>query len=93
MALTKTEERIPARMPREVYERIAQAAQAVGATLNQFLVQSAVEKANEILERERTINLSTQAAKKVFDLLDTPPAPAEQLIKALEQRKSLLCSK
>lgn len=93
MALAKTEERIPARMPRDVYERIAQAAQAVGATLNQFLVQSAVERANEILERERVINLSGQAAAKVFDLLENPPAPTKQLLDALEQRKNLLCSK
>ena len=33
MALNKIEERIPARMPLEVYERIAAAAQAIGATL------------------------------------------------------------
>lgn len=47
MALTKTEKRIPARMPHDVYERIAEAANTVGATLNQFLVQSALEKAND----------------------------------------------
>jgi hypothetical protein len=34
MALNKVEERIPARMPPEVYERIAAAAQAIGATIN-----------------------------------------------------------
>jgi hypothetical protein len=45
MALNKVEERIPARMPLEVYERIAAAAQTIGATLNQFLVQSALDKA------------------------------------------------
>lgn len=63
MALNKVEERIPARMPLEVYERIAAAAQTVGATLNQFLVQSALDKANDILERERVITLSTNAAE------------------------------
>jgi len=30
MVLTKTETRIPARMPREVYERIVTASQTVG---------------------------------------------------------------
>lgn len=62
MALTKTEARIPARMPHEVYERIAAASQAVGATLNQFLVQSALDRANDVLERERMIALSVEAA-------------------------------
>ena len=66
MAITKTEDRIPARMPHDVYERIADAARAFGATLNQFIVQSALEKANNIIELERTIHHSTQAANKVF---------------------------
>ena len=93
MAITKTEERIPARMPHDVYERIAEAARTVGATLNQFIVQSALEKANNIIELERTIHLSTQAAKKVFDLLENPPQPTMQLKKALQHRKKSLCSK
>jgi len=55
MALNKIEERIPAIMPLAVYERIAAADTTVGATLNQFLAQSALDKANDILERERVI--------------------------------------
>jgi len=66
VAVTKTEERIPALMPHDVYGRIADAARAFGATLNQFIVQSALEKANNIIELERTIHHSTQAANKVF---------------------------
>lgn len=80
-------------MPHDVYERIAEAAKTVGATLNQFIVQSAIEKANDVIERERTIHLSTRAAKAVFDLLENPPQPSRQLKKALQQRKNILCSK
>ena len=39
MAQTIAEERVPARMPTAVYEKISAAAQAVGATLNQFLTE------------------------------------------------------
>jgi uncharacterized protein (DUF1778 family) len=91
MAVNKTEERIPARMPLEVYERIAAAAQTVGATLNQFLVQSALDKANDILERERVITLSTKAAEVVFNLIEKPPDPNDRLKEALHQREALLC--
>jgi uncharacterized protein (DUF1778 family) len=52
MALNKVQERIPARMPHEVYERIVAAARVVGSTLNQFLVQSALDKANEVLKKD-----------------------------------------
>ncbi|MCX5809870.1 MAG: DUF1778 domain-containing protein [Proteobacteria bacterium] len=91
MALNKTEERIPARMPPEVYERIAAAARTIGATLNQFLVQSALDKANDILERERVITLSATAAEGFFGLIENPPDPNDRLKEAMQQRKTLLC--
>jgi uncharacterized protein (DUF1778 family) len=91
MTLNKVEERIPARMPHEVYERIVAAAQVVGSTLNQFLVQSALDKANEVLERERVITLGNRAAKVFFNLIDNPPDPNERLKKAMKHRKAAFC--
>ena len=93
MARTIAEERIPARMPLAVYNRVVEAAQAVGATLNQFLVQSALEKANVVLEQERVINLTTASAKTVFDLVENPPAPNERLKAAMKRREEVLCQK
>jgi uncharacterized protein (DUF1778 family) len=89
----KADERLTARVPSGVRELIAQAAQTVGATVNQFLVQSAVEKATEILERERVISLSSRDAETIFDLMESPPEPNERLTEALRSRESLLCSK
>lgn len=93
MSRIVAEERIPARMPTAVYDRIVEAAQTVGATLNQFLVQSALEKADEILERERVITLSSKAARTVFDLMENPPEPNERLKKAMRRREKVLCPK
>ena len=89
MAQTIAEERIPARMPTAVYERISAAAQAVGATLNQFLVQSALEKADAILEHERLIKLSSAASEELFRIMENPPEPNEYLKNAMKQRKEL----
>jgi uncharacterized protein (DUF1778 family) len=80
-------------MPTAVYDRVVEAAQAVGATLNQFLVQSALEKANEILERERVIKLSTVSARAVFELMEHPPEPSERLKVAMKRREEILCPK
>ena len=93
MALIKTEERIPARMPQPVYQKIVEAAQTVGATLSQFLVQAALEKANEVLEQERIIKLSAKTAKTAFDLMQNPPAPKQRLKRAMQRREALLCRK
>lgn len=93
MARTISEERIPARMPTAVYERLVEAAQAVGATLNQFLVQSALEKANSILEKERVIKLSATSSEALFAIMENPPEPDEYLKKAMQRRKDTLCQK
>lgn len=85
------EERVPARMPTAVYDRVVEAAQVVGATLNQFLVQSALDRANEILERERVIKLSTISAMALFDLLEDSPVPNEHLKSAMQRRERILC--
>ena len=93
MAQTLTEQRIPARMPIAVYERLVEAAQAVGATLNQFLVQSALEKANAILEEERVIKLSVASSEALFEIMKNPPEPNENLKRAMQYRKETLCQK
>lgn len=91
MAQTKTEARVPARMPQEVYERIVAASHTVGATLNQFLVEAALERASEVLERERTIALSLESAEHLFRLLENPPDPNERLKEAMQRHEVLLC--
>jgi len=93
MSRSIAEERIPARMPTAVYERLLEAAQAVGATLNQFLVSAALEKADAILERERVIKLSTASSEALFAMMENPPEPNKYLKNAMQRRKELLCPK
>lgn len=77
-------DRISARLPKDVRERIEEAADRSGATLNQFLVQAAIEKADQILEREKVTQLSARDAEWLLNLLDQPPrAPNAKLQRAL----------
>ena len=77
--------RITARVSKDVREKLEQAANSSGATLNQFVVQAAVEKAEQILERERVTRLSARDAEWMLNLLDQPPrAPNSKLQRALE---------
>lgn len=46
------QERIGARVPPEVYATLTRAAELLGATVNQFLVQSALKEAQSVIERE-----------------------------------------
>ena len=69
------QDRISARVPHEVYERLLYAADLTGATINQFLVQSAIKEAQSVIEREQTIRLSRRDCGRLLDLLENPPKP------------------
>jgi len=64
---------------------LAQAAELSGATVNQFLVQSALEKAQKVTERERFIRMTTRSAGLFFDALENPPEPNEKLKHAIKE--------
>ena len=88
---TKPEEkltaRITTRVPESIHSVLSEAASLVGATVNQFVVQSALEKANSVIEHERFIVLSSQASKKFIDALENPPEANEKLKAAFRAHK------
>ncbi len=69
------QDRISARVPHEIYETLCHAADLTGATVNQFLVQSAIKEAQSVIEREQTIRLSRRDCERLLDLLENPPKP------------------
>ena len=94
METTRKEEHISARVTQDVHSTLRQAAEMVGATVNQFLVQTALKEAQNIIERERTIQLTQRDAKVFFGMLDRPPKPKAKLRAAVAAyRKSGLNAK
>jgi uncharacterized protein (DUF1778 family) len=79
--------RITARVSDTVRATLEQAAEILGATVNQFVVQTAYQEAQRILERESVIRLSQQDARKVLFLLDHPPKPNKRLADAVKKFK------
>jgi len=76
--------RIGARVPHEVYKTLCRAAELTGATVNQFLVQSALKEAQAIIEREEMIRLSPRDWDWLLDLMDNPPKPNAKLTAAMQ---------
>ena len=68
-------DRIGARVPHEVYQTLSRAAELSGATINQFLVQSALKEAYAVIEREQVIRLSEHDWDWLLKQLDTPTKP------------------
>ena len=84
MPITQSNQRVSARVTPKVYETLAQAAELSGATLNQFIVQSAYEKAQEVIEKERFIKMTARSASAFFETLEHPPEPTKKLKKAVK---------
>lgn len=88
MTLTTQERgRITARVPQNVQDTLQQAADLLGATLNQFVVQAALNEAQRVIERGRVIHLSGNDAAFLLNLLENPPAPNARLRRALQHYK------
>ncbi len=78
---------VSARITPSVYETLTEASEIIGATLNQFLVQAALEKAHTIIEHENKIRLNKQATEHLFELIENPPKINPKLAKAIKRYK------
>ena len=78
------DERITARLPRSARAIIERAAAVYGASINQFLVQAAVERASEVLRSMEGVKLSARDAQTFMDALAHPPKPNKELLEAVD---------
>jgi uncharacterized protein (DUF1778 family) len=85
--MTTTEERgrITARVSLPVVEKLQEAADLTGSTLNQFLVQAALEKAERVIERDTYQRLTVRDAKMILRMLERPQGPHGALEAAFER--------
>ncbi len=79
--------RVSARISPNVYNKLAEASEITGSTLNQFIVQAALEKAQAIIEHENKIRLNKQSAEHLFELIERPPKTNPKLTQAMKQYK------
>lgn len=79
------QDRISARVSHDVYETLCRAAELSGATINQFMVQSALKEAQAVIEREQVIRMSAPDWGWILDLLENPPKPNAKLKAAMKR--------
>ena len=84
-AIIAKQDRIGARVPHDVYETLCRAAELTGATVNQFLVQSALKEAQAVIEREDIIRLSPRGWSWLLELIENPPKPNAKLKAAMKR--------
>lgn len=87
MNVRENSDRITNRVPQTIALKLQEAAELTGATLNQFMVQASLEKAEKIIEKEKTIHFSKNDAAMIINLLDNPSKPNAALLRAFERFK------
>ncbi len=85
-----SDDRIVSRIPRSNRIIIEKAAAVYGASVNQFIVQTALDRATEILQREEVLKLSEKDARIFLDALDNPPPPNQKLVEAMRRHGRLV---
>jgi uncharacterized protein (DUF1778 family) len=80
-------ERITTRVPENVHALLERAAGLLGSTMNQFVVQAAVDRAKRVVEDENIIRLSGESTRLFFETLENPPPPAVKLLEAARTHK------
>ncbi len=85
-----SDDRIVSRIPRSNRVIIEKAAAVYGATVNQFIVQTALDRATQILEREELLRLSEKDAQVFLEAINNPPLPNNKLIEAMRKHGQLV---
>lgn len=87
MAVSENRGRITATVTPAVAVILKEAAALTGSSVNQFLVQAAVEKANHIIDREHFIKVTRADAEMLIRLLENPSKPNAALARAFDRHK------
>jgi uncharacterized protein (DUF1778 family) len=88
--LQKTE-RVVSRVSSDHKEVLEQAAFIAGfSSVNQFIVQSALREAEQIIQQEHSIHLSVRDTHRFLELLENSPKPNNTLLNAAKTYRDLV---
>ncbi|SFT48274.1 Uncharacterized conserved protein, DUF1778 family [Kosakonia arachidis] len=82
-------QRIDLRLTDEDKKMIEEAAAMTNQTVTQFLVNSASERAAEVIEQHRRLILSEESWNRVMDAIENPPAPNNKLKRAAKRLQNM----
>ena len=87
--LANTGKRLTTRITDHVQDKLQMAADLVGATMNQFVVQAALEKADKVIESESTIVLTRRESLRLLELIENPPPRNEKFLQAMARHQGV----
>jgi len=88
MSATLKKERFEFRLDEAAKRQIEKAACLVSMTVSQFVMDSAREKAVDVINEHKRISVDTDKWDLIMQLLENPPEPTERFKAAFERYNS-----
>ena len=86
----KNVQKISADLPAHHCAKIEEAAAWRGVPVSSFVIEAAVKEAEQVILKERLIELTREDAELVLSLLDNPPEPNAALRRAIRAHKRMI---
>lgn len=83
--VASAKKRLTIRITDHVQDKLQMASNLVGTTMNQFVVQAALEKGEKIIERESTIDMTRRESLRLLELLENPPPRNKKFLQAMNR--------
>jgi uncharacterized protein (DUF1778 family) len=90
MAKKRTQARLAARLPSDVYALLKRAAALEGRSLTDFVISAAREAATRTIEQSEIVRLSEQDQRMIAEALLNPPIPSPSLKRAFQRHRELI---
>ncbi|MCV5743851.1 type II toxin-antitoxin system antitoxin AtaR [Escherichia coli] len=82
-------QRIDLRLTDDDKSMIEEAAAISNQSVSQFMLNSASQRAAEVIEQHRRVILNEESWTRVMDALSNPPAPGEKLKRAAKRLQGM----
>lgn len=83
-------ERLEVRLTPEADKQLRNAAELEGASVSQFLLRAGLDRANEVIDAQRTWTVSEDFFNELLNALDAPPVINAALVKASKRANELI---
>jgi uncharacterized protein (DUF1778 family) len=77
-------------MPAHQRAKIEEAAAWRGVPVSSFVIDAAVREAEQVIQKERLIELTRNDAELIASLLDNPPEPNAAMRRAIRAHKRMI---
>lgn len=85
-SIARKDERINLRVDAKTKAMLVKAAEICGTPLSEFVIQTALDRADRLVSQPKATRVSTEEFFRVLDLIETPPEPTDHLVDAMQRQ-------